>query len=178
MKERISVGIAGFTPRGITEINTNLVNVKAVDVTIDPKGDKHGLRITLEPVWFNKECLLELADTKARLINNKGQNLYVSTCLNLKSASNRIKSLNDNEVKGFTYEELTKQHKLEDFNSGEIVGLGVPLHKDNDYYWSTPNTAKMYFEDTATLLDALDITLNYLTTEKIKALQNSFDEQD
>ena len=178
MKERISVGIAGFNPRGITEINTDLINIKAVDVTIDPKGDKHGLRITLEPVWFNKECLLELADTKARLSSSRGQNIYVSTCFNLKSASNRIKSFSDDEVKGFTYEELTKQHKLEDFNSGEIVGLGVPLHKENDYYWSTPNTVKMYFEDTATLLDALDITLDYLTTEKSIALENSFDEQD
>lgn len=178
MKERISVGIAGFSPRGITEINTNLVNVKAVDVTIDPKGDKHGLRITLEPVWFNKECLLELADTKARLNRSRGQNIYISTCFNLKSASNRIKSFSDDEVKGFTYEELTKQRKLEDFNSGEIVGLGVPLHKDNDYYWHTPNTVKMYFEDTATLLDALDITLDYLTTEKMITLENSFEEQD
>lgn len=167
MKETINLGIYGFKPKGTVEVDTELVNIKYLNIIYESETIID-IEIVFEPVYFNKECILELARVVSSLKINQTPYIQLRVGYNLDSALDRVKNMKTKDNKGWTYDELMAERKWQDTES---LGLGVSFH-EKDGKWHDPDEATVFSRNgTPTLFDIVRNSLIYSVYAAVKSAE-------
>lgn len=168
MKETINLGIYGFKPKGTVEVDTDLVNIKYLNIIYESETTID-IEIVFEPVYFNRECILELSNVVSTMKINQTPYIQLRVGYNLDSALDRVKNMKTKDNKGWTYDELMAERKWQD---AETLGLGVSFHEE-DGAWCDPNGDFVYSslarDDTPNLFDIVRNSLMYSIYAAVKA---------
>ena len=170
MKERINLGIGGFKPKSTIELDTDLVNIKDLNFIYAPVSTVTRIEIVLEPIYFNRDCICELANVVSGIMTNQTPYMQLQVVYNLVSALDRVKNMKTKDNDGWSYNELMTKVTWKEADS---FGLGVHFHEGKDGAWYSPDGLNAYKNSVATpsLLDIVESSLSYLIRVAVKLEQ-------
>lgn len=172
MKEKINFKVAGFKPKGEISIDTDLVEVQDINFTYNVENRETYTEIILAPTWFTEKSLIALANALGDLLQySKAHQEQVTIRYNLKETLNKVKN-SKKKIQGWTYKELMELYNL---NTNGSTVLGVTFKKKSAEphminsvdKWYTPDGDRINIYYNTTLLDIVELTLEYLIRDRI-----------
>lgn len=172
MKEKINFKVAGFKPKGEISIDTDLVEVQDINFTYNVESHKTYTEIILAPTWFTEKSLIALANALGDLLQySKVHQEQVTIQYNLTETLDKVKN-SKKKIQGWTYQELMELYDL-DTNSSTVLGVtfkkkSAEPHMINSVdKWYAPNGDRIDIYHNTTLLDIIELTLDYLISDRI-----------
>lgn len=172
MKEKINFKVAGFKPKGEISIDTDLVEVQDINFTYNVENHKTYTEIILAPTWFTEKSLIALANALGDLVQySKVHQEQVTIQYNLTETLDKVKN-SKKKIQGWAYNELMELYDL-DTNSSTVLGVtfkkkSAEPHMINSVdKWYAPNGDRIDIYHNTTLLDIIELTLDYLISDRI-----------
>lgn len=172
MKEKINFKVAGFKPKGEISIDTDLVEVQDINFTYNVENHKTYTEIILAPTWFTEKSLIALANALGDLLQySKAHQEQVTIRYNLKETLNKVKN-SKKKIQGWAYNELMELYDL-DTNSSTVLGVTFKKKSADPHMinsvdkWYTPDGDRINTYYNTTLLDIIELTLEYLIRDRI-----------